>query len=159
MQYGPAKHQTIPPTLLHTFNVDETEPITDKHNVGNSTITVHKTRVTTTVHCQRNTTAVVLRRDKCSHNFVLICVNFVTYKLQFSVHHESTQPKYVHLYLMLRNKLFWHITLISFDTTQALVFGYGTAAVYIIINVWSSLQHLHSEGIIATTAMDRTNKL
>jgi len=45
-----ADHTTDTPAWhACTFVVDETEPITDKHNIGNSTITVHKTPVTTTV--------------------------------------------------------------------------------------------------------------
>ena len=44
MQFSRARHQTTLP-VLHTLDVDETELITDKHNMGNSTITVHKTYV------------------------------------------------------------------------------------------------------------------
>lgn len=36
--------------VLHTTNEDKTEPITDEHNMANSTITVHNTPLTTTVH-------------------------------------------------------------------------------------------------------------
>jgi len=43
-------------TLLHTFDVVEIELITDKHNMGKSTITVHETPVTTTVRLTFYTT-------------------------------------------------------------------------------------------------------
>jgi len=54
----------------HTFDVDEMEPITDKHNMGKSTITVHETPVTTTLtndlhQCQQNTDSLALNSHKC----------------------------------------------------------------------------------------------